>query len=41
MHLPLVKNSAAPGAIQPAEMGKVLEIAEVGGLHHRYERKAA
>ena len=27
--------------IQPAEAGEVLEIAEVGGLHHRYERKAA
>ena len=26
---------------QPPEMGKVIEFPEVGGLHHRYERRAA
>jgi hypothetical protein len=26
---------------QPAELGPVIERAEVGGLHHRYERSAA
>jgi len=26
---------------QPSEMGKVIEIPEVGGLHHRYVRRAA
>jgi len=26
---------------QPPECGPVIEIAEVGGLHHRYERRAA
>ena len=27
-------------AKQPPDMGAVTEIAEVGGLHHRYERRA-
>ena len=40
-HLSLAKDAPEPRAIQPAERGEVLEIAEVGGLHHRYERKAA
>ncbi len=35
------KDALEPGSIQPAEMGKVLEFAEVGRLHHRYERRAA
>jgi hypothetical protein len=26
---------------QPPEMGRVVELPEVGGLHHRYERRAA
>jgi hypothetical protein len=26
---------------QQPELGVVIEIAEVGGLHHRYERRAA
>ena len=40
-HLSLVKDSPDPRAIQPSEMGEVLKIAEDGGLHHRYERRAA
>ena len=40
-HLSLVKDAPICRAIQPAERGEVFEIAEVGGLHHRYERKAA
>jgi hypothetical protein len=27
--------------IQTPNLGAVIEIAEVGGLHHRYERRAA
>jgi hypothetical protein len=26
--------------MQPPEFGVVVEIAEVGGLHHRYDRRA-
>ena len=40
-HLSLAKDAPEPRAIHPVEMGKVLEMAEVGGLHHRYERKVA
>ena len=40
-HLSLVKDAPEPRAMQPAEVGEVLEITEVGGLRHRYERKAA
>jgi hypothetical protein len=27
--------------VQPPETGEVVEFPEVGGLHHRYERRAA
>ena len=40
-HLALEKDAPAPRAIQPPELGVVIELPEVGGLHHRYERRAA
>jgi putative transposase len=40
-HLSLAKDAPEPRAKQPPELGAVIEIAEVGGLHHRYERRAA
>ena len=40
-HLSLAKDASEPRAIQEAELGKVIEIPEVGGLHHHYERRAA
>ena len=40
-HLSLAKDAPEPRAIQPPEIGEVIEIAELGGLHHRYERRAA
>jgi transposase InsO family protein len=40
-HLALKKDSPEPRSIQPPEQGRVIEIPEVGGLHHRYERRAA
>jgi putative transposase len=40
-HLSLAKDAPEPRAKQPPESGSVIEIAEVGGLHHRYERRAA
>ena len=30
-----------PREIQGAEAGKAIEVLEVGGLHHHYERRAA
>jgi len=40
-HLSLDKDSPEPRAIEPPEMGKVVELPLVGGLHHRYTRRAA
>jgi transposase InsO family protein len=40
-HLSLAKDAPEPRAIQRPELGPVVEITEVGGLHHRYERRAA
>jgi putative transposase len=40
-HLGLQKDSPEPRTIQPPEAGRVISIPEVGGLHHRYERRAA
>jgi len=40
-HLSLAKDAPEPRAKQPPELGAVIEIAEVGGLHHRYELRAA
>jgi putative transposase len=40
-HLALDKDAPEPRAAQPPVQGRVIEIPEVGGLHHRYERRAA
>ena len=39
-HLSLAKDAPETRAIQCAELGKMIEMAEVGGLYHRYERRA-
>ena len=40
-HLALDKDAPEPRFIRPPERGDVIEIPEVGGLHHRHERLAA
>ena len=40
-HLSLAKDAPEKRAVQPPELGPVIELAQVGGLHHRYERRAA
>ena len=40
-HLALAKDPPEPQAIQPPELGEVVEVPEVGEPHHRYERRAA
>jgi hypothetical protein len=40
-HLSLGKDAPDPRAVHPPSMGKIVEIPEVGGLHHRYARLAA
>ena len=40
-HLSLGKDPPEPRSIQPPEMGSVVALPQVGGLHHRYERRAA
>ena len=40
-HIALSKDPPEPRARQPPDLGAAIEIAEVGGLHHRCERRAA
>ena len=40
-HLAVGKDAPEPRMVQPPELGDVVELPEVGGLHHRYERRAA
>ena len=40
-HLSLGKDSPEPRPIQPPGIGSVVAVPRVGGLHHRYERRAA
>ena len=40
-HLSLAKDAPEPRPIQGPELGRVLAMPQVGGLHHRYERRAA
>jgi putative transposase len=40
-HLSLGKDSPDPRPVQPPAMGPVVAVRQVGGLHHRYERRAA
>lgn len=40
-HLSLDKDCPDPRPIQPRSSGKVIAIPQVGGRHHRYERRAA
>jgi putative transposase len=40
-HLALDKDAPIPRIVQPPEMGTVVQVPQVGLLHHRYERRAA
>ena len=40
-HLSLEKFAPEPRPVQPPELWSVIELPEVGGLHHRYERRSA
>ena len=40
-HLSLGKDSPESRTVQPPELGRIVAIPQVGGLHHRYERRAA
>jgi len=40
-HLSLGKDAPEPRAVQPPTMGEIVAFPEVGGLHHRYERRSA
>src|SRR5712664_3009096 len=40
-HLGLAKHAPDPRPVSPPSTGAIIAIPEVGGLHHRYERKAA
>jgi len=40
-HLALAKDWPQPREVQRPDVGPIVSIPEVGGLHHRYERRAA
>ena len=40
-HWALDKDAPIPRNVPPPDMGGVVELPQVGGLHHRYERRAA
>jgi len=40
-HLSLQKDAPVSRPVQPAWLGRVIELPQVGGLHHRYERRVA
>jgi len=40
-HLGLAKDAPIPRPVQPPSLGRVIALPQVGGLHHRYERRAA
>jgi putative transposase len=39
-HLSLDKDSPTPRPVNSLDRGRVIAIPQVGGLHHRYERRA-
>jgi putative transposase len=40
-HLALGKDAPDPRTVEPPDQGRVFAIPQVGGLHHRYQRRAA
>jgi len=40
-HLSLNKDVPLSLGVQGPDLGRVVELPQVGGLHHRYERRAA
>jgi len=40
-HLSLAKDSPERRSVHPLKSGAVVAVPQVGGLHHRYERRAA
>jgi hypothetical protein len=40
-HLSMEKDTPESRPAQPPEVGRVVAVPQVGGLHHRYERRAA
>ena len=40
-HLGLDKDAPEPRPVQGADAGEIVAFPQVGGLHHRYERRAA
>jgi hypothetical protein len=40
-HLALSRDAPERRSVQSMEMGEIVELPQVGGLHYRYERRAA
>ena len=41
LNLALDKDAPIPRPVMPASAGDIVAMPDVGGLHHRYERRAA
>jgi hypothetical protein len=41
VHLALAKDAPDHRSVEPPELGKVVSLPRLGGLHHRYSRRAA
>jgi hypothetical protein len=39
LHLSLEEDAPTPRAVDDAGLGPVIEVSQVGGLHHHYERR--
>jgi hypothetical protein len=39
LHLSLEEDAPTPRAVHDAGLGPVIEVSQVGGLHHHYERR--
>src|SRR6266481_6981230 len=40
-HLALEKDAPQPRAVEPPDLGRVVAVPHIGGIHHRYVRRAA
>jgi hypothetical protein len=40
-HLSLEKDTPERRSVEPPECGRVVAVPQVGGLHHRFQRRAA
>jgi hypothetical protein len=40
-HRALARDCPVPRSVEEADQGNIIELSTIGGLHHRYKRRAA